>query len=59
MAFLIAPLFALFVVVLSACVMGLALFVVAALSGSLGDKKKIGHEGPRPLPRRRQRPSSR
>jgi len=43
----------LFVVVLSACVMGLALFVVAALSGSYGDKKKIEHEGPRPLPRQR------
>ena len=49
MAFLIAPLIALFIVVLSACVMGLALFVVAALSGSFGDEKKIEREG-RPAP---------
>ena len=50
MGFLIVLLTALFIVVLSACVMGLALFVVAALSGSYGDKKKIEHEGPRPAP---------
>jgi hypothetical protein len=58
MAILIAPFIALFIVVLSACVIGLALFVVAAIFG-FRDEKKIGHEGPRPLPRRRQRPSSR
>jgi VIT1/CCC1 family predicted Fe2+/Mn2+ transporter len=59
MAILIAPFIALFIVVLSACVMGLALFVVAALSGSFGGEKKIEREGPRPLPRQRRRPSSR
>ena len=41
MGFLIAPLIALFIVVLSACVMGLALFVVAALSGSYGEDRAL------------------
>jgi hypothetical protein len=39
--------------------MGLALFVVAALSGSFGSDKKIGREGPRALPSRRRPLSSR
>ena len=55
MAFFIA----LFVVVLSGCVKGLGLLVTAAFFGSFRDEKKIGREGPRPLARQRQRPSSR
>ena len=59
MAFLIALFIALFIVVLSGCVIGLGLLATAAIFGSFRDEKKIGREGPRPLPRQRQRPSSR
>jgi hypothetical protein len=55
MAFLFALLFALFVVALSACVMGLGLLAVAAISGSFrdhGNLKEID-EPPRRQPRRR------
>ena len=51
MAFLFELLFALFVIALSACVMGLGLLAVAAIFGS--HEKKIGHEPPRPQRRRR------
>ena len=57
MGFLIAPLIALFIVVLSACVMGLGLLVTAVIFGSYPGEKKIGREGPRSLPRRNIRPS--
>jgi hypothetical protein len=52
MAFLIA----LFIVFLSACVMGLALLVVAAIFGRVRDDRNLkntGREGPRPLHRQR------
>ena len=52
MHFLIAPFIALFIVVLSACVMGLGLLVTAAIFGSTRDEKKIGREGEGVLRRR-------
>ena len=58
MHFLIAPLIALFIVVLSACVMGLGLLVTAVIFGSYPGEKKIEREGPRSLPRQRQHVSS-
>jgi hypothetical protein len=51
MAFLFALFFTLFVVVLSACVMGLGLLAVAAIFGR-GNLKEID-EPPRRQPRRR------
>jgi hypothetical protein len=56
MAFLFALFFALFVVALSACVMGLGLLAVAAIFGTIRNDRnsnKIGREPPRPQPRRR------